>query len=195
MKIKDWYTVENGKAVIEIRVAKLRQLFDERDPNPFTEKDLDDDAVDYILSSVQEVGIKKVGKIRVLTSDIINDESSSIIQEAFKDYFHYREVIARKKLRAVINIGFKSLLIGIIFLMGATYISSAFKWPASDNFIWHFLKEGLILLGWVSMWKPINIFLYEWWPLIDLRDAFIFLKEIKVDISQDNKTELNTHIL
>jgi len=27
------------------------------------------------------------------------------------------------------------------------------------------LGEGLLILGWVALWRPLEIFLYEWWPL------------------------------
>jgi hypothetical protein len=31
------------------------------------------------------------------------------------------------------------------------------------------LREGLIILGWVANWRPIEIFLYDWWPLVRKR--------------------------
>ena len=27
------------------------------------------------------------------------------------------------------------------------------------------MQEGLLILGWVAMWRPLQIFLYEWWPI------------------------------
>ena len=27
------------------------------------------------------------------------------------------------------------------------------------------LEEGLIIIGWVALWRTAEIFLYEWWPL------------------------------
>jgi hypothetical protein len=27
------------------------------------------------------------------------------------------------------------------------------------------LQEGLLIMGWVAMWRPIDIFLYDWWPI------------------------------
>ncbi len=29
----------------------------------------------------------------------------------------------------------------------------------------HILQEGLAIVGWVAMWKPLEIYLYDWWPL------------------------------
>jgi len=32
-----------------------------------------------------------------------------------------------------------------------------------------FCLGGLIIVGWVANWRPIEIFLYEWWPLAQQR--------------------------
>ena len=41
---------ENAEHLIEIRVDRLAQLFHTLDPFPFREKDLDQDAEEYIVS-------------------------------------------------------------------------------------------------------------------------------------------------
>jgi hypothetical protein len=28
----------------------------------------------------------------------------------------------------------------------------------------HVVQESLIILGWVANWKPLETFLYDWWP-------------------------------
>jgi hypothetical protein len=32
------------------------------------------------------------------------------------------------------------------------------------------IEESLIIFGWVANWKPIEIFLYEWWPIVRRRE-------------------------
>ena len=27
------------------------------------------------------------------------------------------------------------------------------------------LREGLLIVGWVAMWRPLEVFLYDWWPI------------------------------
>ena len=56
-KKKHRYKHAEGKRWIEVRVKSSQQLFDARDPAPFRERDLDDDFVEYILSSVREFAI------------------------------------------------------------------------------------------------------------------------------------------
>src|SRR5687767_10788337 len=49
------YRSENGRSCIDLKVRHSRQLFDNRDPAPFYERDLDDDAVTYLLDAAQEI--------------------------------------------------------------------------------------------------------------------------------------------
>jgi hypothetical protein len=30
--------------------------------------------------------------------------------------------------------------------------------------LWHGLSEGLLIVGWASMWQPASLLIYEWWP-------------------------------
>ncbi len=34
------------------------------------------------------------------------------------------------------------------------------------------IQESLIIFGWVANWKPIEIFLYEWWPIARRRNLY-----------------------
>jgi hypothetical protein len=27
------------------------------------------------------------------------------------------------------------------------------------------LREGFLIGGWVAMWRPLQVFLYDWWPI------------------------------
>lgn len=47
------YRVENGEASVDVRIAKIEQLIDNRDPAPFRERDLDPDLVEYLLDAVR----------------------------------------------------------------------------------------------------------------------------------------------
>ncbi len=31
------------------------------------------------------------------------------------------------------------------------------------------LREGLVITGWAAMWRPLEVLLYDWWPLVDER--------------------------
>jgi hypothetical protein len=55
MSVHPRYRIEDGRSCIDIRLKSSRQLFDGRDPAPFRERDLDEDAIEYIVGAVQEL--------------------------------------------------------------------------------------------------------------------------------------------
>ena len=44
------------------------------------------------------------------------------------------------------------------------------------------LAEGLVIVGWVANWRPIEIFLYEWWPILRKRRIYQRLAIAEVEI-------------
>jgi hypothetical protein len=194
---KTWYPIENKKAVIEMRIDSLQQLFDKRDPNPFRSKDLDEDVEEYILTCADEIGKKKLGKFRLLTLDPLNHQIIGTVKNAIYDYFHYRSAMTAKKINFTLKTGLKSLLIGSIFLTIAITFSFYVTKNMIDGYFRLYIKESLMLLGWVSMWKPVNIFLYEWWPLKEKKSLYEKLTTIEIDIveieNSNLKSIINTH--
>lgn len=182
MSRRDWYPLEAGKLVIEINTEALEQLFDKRDPNPYRSKDLDDDVVEYIETSAKEIGRNRLGKVRILTGETFDPEALSIIEKAFKEFFLYRADITSMKIVNELRSGLTSLVIGLCFLSLAIFSSSWIADSLTNKAVEKFLHEFLILLGWVSMWKPINSFLYEWWPLLAWKKLYLTLASIDLEI-------------
>ena len=44
------------------------------------------------------------------------------------------------------------------------------------------VREGVAIMGWVAMWRPISVFLYEWWPIIDEMNLLRELATVEVEI-------------
>ena len=67
--------------------------------------------------------------------------------------------------------------------LAATLTASAAlgKWAETNTAIDVF-REGLIICGWVAMWRPIQIFLYDWWPILGDRRLFDRLSRMPVQI-------------
>jgi hypothetical protein len=90
------------------------------------------------------------------------------IKSALSAYFSKCAESLSRDLRELFRVGRVSLVIGLGVLalcsIGANAINEMFASPIA-----RFASEGLIILGWVANWRPIEIFLYEWWPLLRLR--------------------------
>ena len=49
------------------------------------------------------------------------------------------------------------------------------------------LREGLVIGGWVAMWRPLEVFLYDWWPIRAEIRLFDRLSEMPVRIEYKEK--------
>jgi len=150
---------------IDIKIKKIAQLFNSFDPSPFLEKDLDDDAFEYIMSSVSEHPIKTKQKIVIHIPHNQRAKISEIeIKRAIHNYFEYKKMIADRGIKLKIKEGQLSLIVGITFLVLCLGIGEYVK-GLGDNAWTYIAFEGLLIGGWVAMWKPISDILYEWWPI------------------------------
>ena len=44
------------------------------------------------------------------------------------------------------------------------------------------LREGLVIIGWVAMWRPLEVLLYDWWPIVDECRHIVRILEAPVSI-------------
>jgi hypothetical protein len=68
-------------------------------------------------------------------------------------------------LRALFRRGRISLAIGLTCLASSIGIGDALAVYFPDRRWTEIVREGLLIGGWVAMWRPLEIFLYDWWPI------------------------------
>jgi hypothetical protein len=158
--------IATDSQVIEIRVAELRQLFNAIDPSPFRERDLDPRAEEFIVEWARDLPRDASLALRVhLERAAGRADEAALLGEAIHQYFTVRAAGSRRSLRELFRRGRISLLIALGFL-GASLTLSDLIGNASDSGLAAVLREGFIIGGWVAMWRPLEVFLYDWWPIL-----------------------------
>ena len=121
----------------------------------------DDEAEAYIVDSLAELPHARSAELVIhLPQAEVELRTATDLAEAIHGYFGYRQGVTRHKLRALFRIGRTSLLIGLVFLAVCTLLSEAVsraEWPSLGNL----LEQGLLIIGWVANWRPLEIFLYD----------------------------------
>jgi hypothetical protein len=169
---------------IELRVDEIAQLFDTLDPFPFRERDLDKDAEEYIVGWAREFPRKQNFRIIVHAPEReLRTEAASQLGPALSRYFGYRADIVGRDLNELLRVGRTSLAIGIAVLAACVLASRAVATLSGGGGFSRFVEESLIILGWVANWKPIEIFLYDWWPLARRRDLYRRLAAAQVELA------------
>jgi hypothetical protein len=169
-------------AAIEIRLAKLQQLFNSLDPSPFHEKDLDSDAEDYIVGWVDEFPLQQPLKLIIhLPADQIALAEAESLEDAIHNYFGYRVGETRRRLRFLLREGRTALGIGLLFLFLCMTVREL-ALALGPGTVSQILAEGLLILGWVAMWRPLQLLLYEWWPIRHHSRVYAKLAAMPVEV-------------
>ena len=154
------------RAVLELRVAEVRQLFNAMDPAPFRERDLDPNAVTYIMEWGRETRAGEPLDLNVqLSREPATPDNAAMLRDAVHTYFRQRAVATRRQLRQLFRVGRISLLIGIAFLAFVIGVGEYLTLRIDKESYGYLVKESLIIAGWVALWRPLEIFLYDWWPI------------------------------
>jgi hypothetical protein len=155
-----------GGEVLELSVAEVRQLFNAMDPAPFRERDLDPNAAEYILGWAREQ--PKQARFRLvvrLMREAATADTARMLHEAVDAYFAQRADATRRELRQLFRVGRVSLVIGVAFIAFAIAAGEFVASFASSESYGTIIKESFVIGGWVALWRPLEIFLYDWWPI------------------------------
>ena len=165
---------------IELSLARLDQLFNSFDPAPFYERGLDQEAEEYIVGSAEEAPSWKPLQLVIdLPADQLPQAGKLQLADAIHNHFAYRENQKRRELRLLLRDGRIAFVIGIGFLLCCVLFRELAHAFGNDA-VWQVLDQGMIIIGWVAMWRPLEIFLYEWVPIRRRRQILAELAKMSV---------------
>jgi len=169
---------------IEVRLRELSQLFNSMDPSPFIDRDLDAAAEEFIVSWARELPHKSEQELELVIhlATLPPPDRVSGTEAAVRHYFASRADVKHRELRHLLRRGRSSLLIGLLFLAGCFGLSEVAQQAPLGK--WNeFVALGLHIAGWVAMWRPLEIFLYDWWPVRSDQRLLERLSRMKVRLN------------
>jgi len=171
-----------GRAPLELHLNDLRQLFNSLDPAPFRERDLDPAAEAYIVDWAHEVP-RGVAPALVVHLAGPAEGSEAMLREAVHGYFRERAQAERGRLRQLFRTGRVSLVIGLAFLAVAIALGEFIASFVAKESWAYIVKESFVIGGWVALWRPLEIFLYDWWPIRAEASMYDRLGEMPVTLT------------
>jgi hypothetical protein len=161
-RLQSEYRQDAGNWLIELRLRESRQLFHHLDPAPFREKDLDPAAEAYIEDAVREIGHRRPARLVIhLPAGERGAADALELPQAVAHYFEYRARQTGTELARLLGRALANLVIGLLFLFACLTLRRTLEASGSHEL----LAEGLLIIGWVALWRPVEMFLYDWWPL------------------------------
>lgn len=160
-------TAATQRSVLDLNLTDSRQLFNSMDPAPFRERDLGIKATACVIDWAREAPAGRPLSLVVhFGRESTSMEDAAMLSEAVHEYFRRRAIATRRQLRLLFRIGRVGLLIGVAFL-GVAVAAGEFiaGLVREKSYAWLF-KESLVIGGWVALWRPLEIFLHDWWPIL-----------------------------
>ncbi|HYL13356.1 MAG TPA: hypothetical protein VEV41_09975 [Terriglobales bacterium] len=144
----------------------MKQLFNAIDPSPFRDKDLDPKAEEFIVGWAKDLPRDATLALLVdLDREAGLPDEAAVLRNAIHEFFRHRAETYRQRLRELFRVGRTSLVIGLVALAAAIALGDFLAALMKGSRIGEILRESLTIGGWVSMWRPLEVFLYDWWPI------------------------------
>jgi hypothetical protein len=172
----------NPENIIELRVDGIAQLFNTLDPFPFRERDLAHDVEEFVVGWARELNPNKPITIVVdFPETEAQTRAARELSVAFSRYFSERADAVQRDLNELFRIGRRSLAIGVPILIACLIASHLAAGLLTEAPFRGLVEESFLILGWVANWRPLEIFLYDWWPLARRRDLYRRLSTASIE--------------
>lgn len=178
----------NRQEEIILHLESVDQLIEQCPPSPFLKRRLKEDAEKFIVEQATALPRDREAKL-ILYLPKSEAAGAHEVQEAFHQHFAFRRDEAEKELSRLRRFGWRSLLIAFVFLGIMILIVESIERYMPAGGLNSILQKGLTILGWVALWRPGELLLYEWYPF--KRDAKLFgrLEQAEIQVVAEEAKE------
>jgi hypothetical protein len=149
-------------------------MFNSFDPSPFWDRDLDQQAAAFIEGEFSDRSRTDRWLLQIHAqagTATVND-----LQAALARYYERLVTSTRLGLREQARVGEIALIAGIaVFSICISLESAVHRLPRA-------IDEGLIVLAWIALWRPIEMLAYGWVPLHRRRRLYERLRRVRVSV-------------
>ena len=153
----------NGAPQIKLQLLNITELL--RSPSSaYRKRTLKSDAEEFIIEEAEALSSKGAINIKVFLA-FSEHKYKDDIATAIHRHFCYRKEQSQKKYKRTLQYGWRILYIALGMLAVIFSISQIALFLMPDNRLVLFIRESFIILGWVALWRPLELLLYDWHPI------------------------------
>lgn len=151
----------DASGTIEIHIHNLAELFNSLDPSPLHTRALAPSAELYLISCAGARRANASLKLRIHCPASLEAHRAEI-SDGIHAHFRRAHALGQRKFKRRLRMGAGALAGGVAVLALSVRLRGVVG-DASGRGLGAGLAEGLLILGWVAMWRPIEILLYAHW--------------------------------
>ena len=172
------YRFEDGEPCVDVKLSSIEQIFDNRDPAPFRDRDLDPELAQYLLDAGEDLSAH--ARLRVvfwLDRAPVGKEIEQAVHAHFEDEIR-RIGRSRRRRRRTGQVSLVLAMVLVITLLSLSQLVAKLL-PGS---LGTGLEEGLVIASWVVMWRPVDVLIYDWIPTRHERKVATKLLEAPIEV-------------
>lgn len=172
------YRMEGDAAIVDVRVPIVDRLFDNRDPAPFRQRDLDPALVEYLVGAAHDVA--RLGDLRLvfwIDGAFVPED----VERGVRSHFAYELDRGSRRRREQVSTGWIALLIAAVLVVALVGLSQVVARIVPGT-LGAGLKEALVISGWVLLWRPVELLIYDGIPWRRERRALRALHRATIEI-------------
>jgi hypothetical protein len=148
-------------------------------------RDLDPKAEAFIVEWARELPRDAPLALLVRVSrETPSPDEAGALRQAVREYFVHGAAATRARLRRLFRTGRWALLIGLAFVAAANAVGDLVAELVKAHGYGRFLHESIVIGAWVALWRPLEILLYDWWPILGEARLYDRLSAMRVDVDR-----------
>jgi hypothetical protein len=149
--------------VIELTLPRPAALFDSAAAPPYGPRNLDRRVHEYFLQHISRLPRRQALRLVLY---VPADETAAAAEtfQSLRESCDHLSQAHRRKVRGILREGRFSLLVGLVFLIVVNAVAEGII-AATTGRLMHGIASGLEIFGWVAMWRPAELLLYDWIPV------------------------------
>jgi hypothetical protein len=174
---------------ITLALPDADSLFVIPEANPLHGKTVYEPGIDTINDLVRNIRRKdEICLILNLPRQKISPDLESRIKKAVDDYCDFQIVSIKRNLELQTRQGRRTLVFGIAILIICLLLSGLGFYISSNAAspllyaIGGFMYNGFMIIGWVSLWTPTSMLVFERWPDWISKNTFIRMKKMQIRV-------------
>lgn len=157
-----------GDRAVSLYLSDIHNFFQTPEVDPFLGENIEASGIDQLMDTLKaRPGLaRRIDHIIIhLPEKAIHDGLVAKTKAAINAYCNTQIRLTRQKKREVHLQGRRALPVGLFFWAVCLALSLTIEGAlGSETLIGRTLGEGFIIAGWVGLWHPAELLLYEWRP-------------------------------
>lgn len=169
---------------IELEINSCRQLFEAPGLDPLKGVVDDRSGMEQILDELRaKPAAREIRVTCAVADEQYSENMAADYRAALSGYCSARVRQLTRDQVAIRHQGIRALQIGLVF-WGICLLLSILFFGMEDLFPFssHFLGEGFLIVGWVALWYPAEMLLFERWEIARERKYYERLRNVTLQV-------------